>query len=197
MTATGLSPPTRGIPARRASLYRRAGSIPAYAGDPHPAYLRQLSAWVYPRLRGGSNAIIRHGITAGGLSPPTRGILCYLGFSLIANRSIPAYAGDPFCAAAARAIRTVYPRLRGGSEPRLMAISPPCGLSPPTRGIHLQAHPQVQAFRSIPAYAGDPSRAAAGQALAGVYPRLRGGSSSLSPSMRMATGLSPPTRGIQ
>ena len=72
------------------------GSIPAYAGDPRrPAGERRVLG-VYPRLRGGSVNADEPGELASGLSPPTRGILAYAELQGSLDRSIPAYAGDPF-----------------------------------------------------------------------------------------------------
>ena len=51
--------------------------------------------------------------------------------------------------------------------------------------------------RSIPAYAGDPYATSQRLPSTGVYPRLRGGSFSLSRKGKVVSGLSPPTRGIQ
>ena len=131
-----------------------------------------------------------------GLSPPTRGIH-WLGAQAEFDRgSIPAYAGDPIAPLALPRPMRVYPRLRGGSSIRPSVPSPPCGLSPPTRGI-IQIHSAgVGLLRSIPAYAGDPVVAVAKIRAGRVYPRLRGGSLNHARGLLNVTGLSPPTRGI-
>ena len=92
---SGLSPPTRGIRARRTRRRLLTRSIPAYAGDPATNSLIAGLESVYPRLRGGSlrgNGGEPH---ANGLSPPTRGIPLVRAQPVRAARSIPAYAGDP------------------------------------------------------------------------------------------------------
>ena len=91
----GLSPPTRGIRYDAVADIAQNRSIPAYAGDPphHPTL--RVSLWVYPRLRGGSREFSYDADCDPGLSPPTRGILCYCDRHLPRRRSIPAYAGDP------------------------------------------------------------------------------------------------------
>ena len=132
----GLSPPTRGILARRRPQSQRAGSIPAYAGDPYLNANVSPLLWVYPRLRGGSEAVISGGVSDTGLSPPTRGIPPGTGVVGDAIRSIPAYAGDPLLCAAGLQARWVYPRLRGGSVQQSQIGVKGQGLSPPTRGIH-------------------------------------------------------------
>ena len=90
----------------------------------------------------------------------------------------------------------VYPRLRGGSRVMMSAASMMSGLSPPTRGILRLIPADMVGARSIPAYAGDPSRARAVTGRSAVYPRLRGGSLSYKLLDADTEGLSPPTRGI-
>ena len=51
----GLSPRTRGNPARAHALLHLAGSIPANAGEPHVAHSRRAQMRVYPRERGGTS----------------------------------------------------------------------------------------------------------------------------------------------
>ena len=152
---------------------------------------------VYPRLRGGSFRLSAISVALAGLSPPTRGILVS-GFPYRAlEGSIPAYAGDPAGSPPCRIYGKVYPRLRGGSG--IGAASPARygGLSPPTRGIHAALARVGQYLGSIPAYAGDPRKRTRGTSTAEVYPRLRGGSAINIPSIAVASGLSPPTRGIR
>ena len=55
---SGLSPPTRGIRMNSSTLKLRCGSIPAYAGDPVHFRLCISQLGVYPRLRGGSYALL-------------------------------------------------------------------------------------------------------------------------------------------
>ena len=115
-TPSGLSPPTRGIPARAAAFKPSIWSIPAYTGDPGCPRSQAKVREVYPRLRGGSRQRTSQGNPKGGLSPPTRGIppseLC----PLPSSRSIPAYAGDPGGQRNLAGRAAVYPRLRGGSR---------------------------------------------------------------------------------
>ena len=71
--------------------------------------------------------------------------------------SIPAYAGDPENALPFDVICGVYPRLRGGSYLRDRFAGECHGLSPPTRGIPGERCARRSQYRSIPAYAGDPT----------------------------------------
>ena len=50
----GLSPPTRGNPARMMRSNSASGSIPAHAGEPPYDMLVVDEAKVYPRPRGGT-----------------------------------------------------------------------------------------------------------------------------------------------
>ena len=174
--AVGLSPPTRGIPLVGHALVKYRRSIPAYAGDPHPPAAHHATSPVYPRLRGGSMGQSGGYVEVRGLSPPTRGIPASWARRVFLHRSIPAYAGDPKGNGHPAFHEKVYPRLRGGSSSKSATASMPRGLSPPTRGIPLAKGEAMDAARSIPAYAGDPARMATQEALAAVYPRLRGGS---------------------
>ncbi len=71
------------------------------------------------------------------------------------------------------------------------------GLSPPTRGNHLDGAAKPTAIGSIPAHAGEPSRPSATILPPAVYPRPRGGTISVNHRGRRGIGLSPPTRGNQ
>ena len=195
-THTGLSPPTRGILKQGERVSRAERSIPAYAGDPPKRFRLHACHRVYPRLRGGSSWRATQPSHRQGLSPPTRGIRAHPRPRGGGGGSIPAYAGDPCQSAAAFAILTVYPRLRGGSVNWQCWAQSGCGLSPPTRGIRLRIALFGALDRSIPAYAGDPPIAGAASNKRQVYPRLRGGSECGAHRLQAGAGLSPPTRGI-
>ena len=90
----------------------------------------------------------------------------------------------------------VYPRLRGGSQTAREHMARRRGLSPPTRGIPVNAAMVNDYSGSIPAYAGDPATARRPALSLRVYPRLRGGSGHGEDVRMPRVGLSPPTRGI-
>ena len=69
------------------------------------------------------------------------------------------------------------------------------GLSPPTRGNLPDMSGVSERERSIPAHAGEPSRARSGYWTPPVYPRPRGGTERATGGARPTRGLSPPTRG--
>ena len=95
----------------------------------------------------------------------------------------------------------VYPRPRGGTQPRHLRHRVVCGLSPPTRGnpragVRPRARRQAPPCPgSIPAHAGEPRRPRAPPSARRVYPRPRGGTSPPRQTAARAEGLSPPTRG--
>ena len=69
----GLSPRTRGNPARVDQLADGLGSIPANAGEPSFNTPTRTPRWVYPRERGGTIKARQEVEEAAGLSPRTRG----------------------------------------------------------------------------------------------------------------------------
>ncbi len=110
----------------------------------------------------------------------------------------------------------VYPRARGGAAQANNVTYTLRGLSPRTRGSPYESPPRVSYRRSIPAHAGEPSRAGGDSFSTGVYipahagepphrrrrtrstavyPRARGGASSIRTRGKFIRGLSPRTRG--
>ena len=69
------------------------------------------------------------------------------------------------------------------------------GLSPPTRGNLTDGNLRLIANGSIPAHAGEPSRARRARSRRRVYPRPRGGTVTGNAADTGLIGLSPPTRG--
>ena len=74
----GLSPRTRGNPARRNSSALRSGPIPANAGEPADAFDAMPYQGAYPRERGGTVVRDTPRYCQAGLSPRTRGNLLQL-----------------------------------------------------------------------------------------------------------------------
>ena len=98
---------------RRADHVR---SVPAYAGEPPPSPGGKRCAWVYPRLRGGTDLQRLVLAQPQGLSPPTRGNRCQRAAGGAGDGSIPAYAGEPDAVVVESNRDEVYPRLRGGTS---------------------------------------------------------------------------------
>ena len=71
-------------------------SIPACAGEPSPYWKRTVAARVYPRVCGGTDEVGRNVSNLDGLSPRVRGNPEQADGEVLAARSIPACAGEPF-----------------------------------------------------------------------------------------------------
>ena len=130
-----------------------------------------------------------------GLSPPTRGSPWSTSSRPSGRGSIPAHAGEPGIVVSVTSYVGVYPRPRGGARPKKNRRTARSGLSPPTRGSHVRARPDLRSHGSIPAHAGEPDPSGEGEPLLPVYPRPRGGAQVSSATTIATVGLSPPTRG--
>ena len=130
----GLSPRMRGNRRWQTHTGSCTGSIPAYAGEPGFVCAMSISSKVYPRVCGGTPPAIVPGENNEGLSPRMRGNLDADTPAAVAERSIPAYAGEPQFHCACPPTRRVYPRVCGGTG--CIAIRKPGedGLSPRMRG---------------------------------------------------------------
>ena len=115
MRRLGLSPRMRGNPARVAGAGRRPGSIPAYAGEPPVSRGWRGYGRVYPRVCGGTPSLRRNACRMRGLSPRMRGNRRRAVSRQDGQRSIPAYAGEPFVSDNVRKLCGVYPRVCGGT----------------------------------------------------------------------------------
>ena len=113
----GLSPRVRGN--LQGDRYGKANqrSIPACAGEPVPPAQQKAVAEVYPRVCGGTWALLVEGVAAWGLSPRVRGNLRRNRHAHHWQRSIPACAGEPDPAGGGRRWEWVYPRVCGGTIP--------------------------------------------------------------------------------
>ena len=92
------------------------------------------AATVYPRVCGGTAALATLFALLEGLSPRVRGNPATRLCRPAAERSIPACAGEPYCAIAQRRLGEVYPRVCGGTRTPSAPRSPLSGLSPRVRG---------------------------------------------------------------
>ena len=154
--ATGLSPRVRGNRCTSRRRCRRAGSIPACAGEPLGSALVCRGAGVYPRVCGGTYAERLSGLDDVGLSPRVRGN--HQNIAPLPHKlgSIPACAGEPADPLHEGGSTRVYPRVCGGTGEVERIKRDPEGLSPRVRG---NLHRAVLCHRrvgSIPACAGEP-----------------------------------------
>ena len=191
----GLSPRMRGnlrqLPVQRCQ--RR--SIPAYAGEPVQPPPAPTPAVVYPRVCGGTVAIIICPPGLGGLSPRMRGNRGVGTRRVFAARSIPAYAGEPSVNPKSWNANWVYPRVCGGTGYRFSPVAQRQGLSPRMRGNPSSRLGPDCGGRSIPAYAGEPDPSAVSVDMHRVYPRVCGGTHGGVLSSFAKDGLSPRMRG--
>ena len=111
----GLSPRVRGNPSRYLLNLDFQRSIPARAGEPTVNVCCADSLWVYPRACGGTCLQQPQRMTIGGLSPRVRGNLLSQALNGVAERSIPARAGEPPRWFQCVRIVAVYPRACGGT----------------------------------------------------------------------------------
>ena len=194
-STVGLSPLARGHPSLVTLSTVRYGSIPACAGAPGVLPPVQARAWVYPRLRGGTQERRRRHPPTQGLSPLARGHRPNAAEGSLSEGSIPACAGAPGAAVAPGLACGVYPRLRGGTAKQAFRSIRSTGLSPLARGHPGLLYSARSACRSIPACAGAPRASTSGTWGCWVYPRLRGGTFGQEPEEIVEWGLSPLARG--
>ena len=194
-TPGGLSPRVRGNrqPGRLPPGW--SGSIPACAGEPGTSHRRSAPRWVYPRVCGGTRGWGQRSHNGGGLSPRVRGNQNWERESEKWLGSIPACAGEPPRRNCHRPLRTVYPRVCGGTPAYCGNSGPGKGLSPRVRGNPRRRHPPPAHQRSIPACAGEPARIYIEPPLPAVYPRVCGGTLPQATLAAPGRGLSPRVRG--
>ena len=152
----GLSPRVRGNPPRVCYVCRRAGSIPACAGEPCPRSARFSVKRVYPRVCGGTMPPLCADCRERGLSPRVRGNPVPGALGPPVRGSIPACAGEPRRRLPTGNESAVYPRVCGGTPSTLAHRQRIRGLSPRVRGNRLVVRRDFGVPRSIPACAGEP-----------------------------------------
>ncbi len=195
LSAMGLSPRVRGNPPWLLRICRRAGSIPACAGEPRRRRRARSAQGVYPRVCGGTDlakVVARH---RRGLSPRVRGNLGLTVLAGLGVRSIPACAGEPYCTSFPYPPVGVYPRVCGGTVARTRTSYWVKGLSPRVRGNRARGCAARYRVRSIPACAGEPAPSLALHCQQRVYPRVCGGTHGQGPRPAGCDGLSPRVRG--
>ena len=193
----GLSPRVRGHHLAIDEFLFPLGSIPACAGAPLVAALRTQGYQVYPRVCGGTCDTLRSWPGATGLSPRVRGHLNDRNNPATFHRSIPACAGAPYGYLTATILMTVYPRVCGGTTYVSTGPGRSYGLSPRVRGHLGPLCPSRFLTRSIPACAGAPGGLRLAMGRDRVYPRVCGGTSTVSAAAAPKVGLSPRVRGHQ
>ena len=154
---------------------KTARSIPACAGEPCGLNRRSRSASVYPRVCGGTSALICHTSQSEGLSPRVRGNRTAGAADADGRGSIPACAGEPHPGGDFEFPGGVYPRVCGGTSIVPLPARSIAGLSPRVRGNHRRiTRPRTNV---------------------GVYPRVCGGTCYAFANPCIIRGLSPRVRG--
>ena len=175
MSTEGLSPRVRGNPTDFSLCTPIMRSIPACAGEPPCQLQRGAQGRVYPRVCGGTGAVLQAHDRGGGLSPRVRGNRPSRSASSMGVRSIPACAGEPGIPATRVYAWRVYPRVCGGTGNTDIGHTDTAGLSPRVRGNRVcPAHASILRG-SIPACAGEPVLQIAPVQTIWVYPRVCGG----------------------
>ena len=113
---------------------------------------------VYPRVCGGTLPILLIGGAIIGLSPRVRGNPYVRHWHCDNERSIPACAGEPAYPGSVAAMRSVYPRVCGGTLLEALSRGFLPGLSPRVRGNPYSVSGWSEVQGSIPACAGEPKR---------------------------------------
>ena len=173
--AGGLSPRVRGNHSVRPYACGSDRSIPACAGEPQGGHVRRYGNQVYPRVCGGTSMKNSTLHTCSGLSPRVRGNLRVCCLRYLHPGSIPACAGEPRLPLLDAVSSAVYPRVCGGTVFSTGLPSAPIGLSPRVRGNPPPPPSVRQAWRSIPACAGEPLNRPPKIPNTRVYPRVCGG----------------------
>ena len=146
-------------------------------------------------MRGGTRTRLFAMSTMADLSPHARGNPGRTANEVWLTGSIPACAGEPHCQTSENIDPWVYPRMRGGTEQHDLDQVVGQGLSPHARGNRLLHDSSQRTLGSIPACAGEPCTPVAGVSPPQVYPRMRGGTVSLTIGTNSFKGLSPHARG--
>ena len=130
-----------------------------------------------------------------GLSPRGRGNHMRYGAPILFDRSIPAWAGEPWAANPNIRPERVYPRVGGGTWQTFPPTTTHIGLSPRGRGNPSPISISSSLYRSIPAWAGEPKSPSDTTIVEKVYPRVGGGTGLCPPVQVGNIGLSPRGRG--
>ena len=193
----GSSPRARGTPHRRRVPGRHGRFIPACAGNTKDAN----GAWhmysVHPRVRGEHGRwrlLVR---LCNGSSPRARGTHL-LGLEReLANRFIPACAGNTNGSTVETSPSPVHPRVRGEHALSGSNVKRGRGSSPRARGTPLRQSGDGLIRRFIPACAGNTPPAPPDRPPGPVHPRVRGEHVHDSRVILVACGSSPRARGTR
>jgi hypothetical protein len=154
----GRSPRVRGSPRQVIGSGMSPGSIPACAGEPAVGRAVRIFGLVDPRVCGGARGSWWRPCSLGGRSPRVRGSRKRSRASPSRTGSIPACAGEPRASAHVGKSSTVDPRVCGGALGEQLFGGAEAGRSPRVRGSRQAQGCGASGYRSIPAYAGEPTQ---------------------------------------
>ncbi len=177
LNSFGLSPLARGTLAERHKRSHPERFIPAGAGNTRKRRYDELNSPVYPRWRGEHAPHQRRYLLLRGLSPLARGTRDGDYEFRLAERFIPAGAGNTPSTLAISSIASVYPRWRGEHF----------------RSCYFYLYKQ----RFIPAGAGNTGMPSRRILAPTVYPRWRGEHVATEVTLEFEDGLSPLARGTR
>ncbi len=191
----GSSPRARGTPIARALLLERFRFIPAGAGNTWLDGFRSTAYTVHPRGRGEHRRLGHQEPAIAGSSPRARGTPYTYQPATLADRFIPAGAGNTSRSNPAATARAVHPRGHGEHSCVTYIVILKIGSSPRARGTlmcHLYRDPED---RFIPAGAGNTECGVAVIEYGSVHPRGRGEHERSLTDALMRGGSSPRARG--
>ncbi len=160
---TGSSPRVRGTRATADVRSPSARFIPACAGNANPIFRYHCAIPVHPRVCGERQPDISLPLRDSGSSPRVRGTLSSCGANTVANRFIPACAGNASQPPNASTSQTVHPRVCGERRRGGLPATLWLGSSPRVRGTQFIPESSYTGCRFIPACAGNALRVWAGQ----------------------------------
>jgi len=152
----GPSPRGRGNREQAKRATARAGTIPAWAGEPGRVWGRGGSRWDHPRVGGGTSSAACPRPAAWGPSPRGRGNHCVARNGSSTIGTIPAWAGEPNSSKSAGSILRDHPRVGGGTPYDLPPADVYVGPSPRGRGNQNLGQSKYRPCGTIPAWAGEP-----------------------------------------
>ena len=192
----GSSPRVRGMEGIGCRERRRARFIPACAGNGTIANNMLVLISVHPRVCGEWRSRYRRGSRPGGSSPRVRGMVSALMDCAAMGRFIPACAGNGDPVTGVLTVVPVHPRVCGEWLTSMIARASAYGSSPRVRGMVRDFFDRSQAFRFIPACAGNGCVVLMRNTSAPVHPRVCGEWLSCQYVTLLSDGSSPRVRGM-
>ena len=170
----GSSPRMRGTRVHDFGLCHNAGIIPAYAGNTNRCRTGLCLPRDHPRVCGEHGELVHVVPTGRGSSPRMRGTRESGMADYIAERIIPAYAGNTWWRTACPCCIWDHPRVCGEHTCSALAVPVARGSSPRMRGTRVQQFASTLQHGIIPAYAGNTRSRTLRLWLRGIIPAYAG-----------------------